>query len=67
MPMIKNNVVYLSTDEACQFLGVTRQTVNRLVREKRLHQYKQGISRTIYYKQSELETLTDIRPIETEE
>lgn len=64
MPMIKNNETYLTTEEARAFLQVTRQTINRLVREGRLQQYKQGITRTVYYKQAELEALTDIHPVE---
>ena len=64
MPMIKNNETYLNTEEARKFLRVSRQTINNLVREGRLQQYKQGITRTVYYKQTELEALTDIRPVE---
>lgn len=67
MTMIKNNETYLNTEEACEFLGVTRQTINRLVREGRLQQYKQGLYRTVYYKQTELQALTDIRPVDRDD
>ena len=64
MPIVKDGQTYLSTQEACDFLGVSRQTINRLVSQGRLHQFKQGITRTVYYKQSELERIAQIGPIE---
>ncbi len=67
MTIIKDGETYLSTDEACDFLGVARQTLSRYVREGRVQQYRQGITRTIYYKQTELQTLIDIRPVERED
>lgn len=67
MPIVKNNETYLTTEEACRFLGVTRQTINELVRDKRLQKYKQGIGRNVLYKQVELEALTDVYPIDTED
>lgn len=67
MPIIRDNETYLTTQEACNFLGVSRQTINRLVREGRLHQNKQGITRTVYYRQSELERIAEIQQVEPDE
>jgi excisionase family DNA binding protein len=67
MPIIRDNETYLTTQEACNFLGVSRQTINRLVREGRLHQNKQGITRTVYYRQSELERIAEIHQVEPDE
>lgn len=66
MTIIKDGKKYLTTQEACTFLGVSRQTINRLVNEKKLHQYKQGVTRTVYYEQSELERIAEIQPKEGE-
>lgn len=62
MTIIKDGKTYLTTQEACTFLGVSRQTVNRLVNEKKLHQFKQGVTRAVYYEQSELEAIASIQP-----
>ena len=67
MTIVKDGETYLSTEEACDFLGVTRQTLSRYVRDGRLQQYRQGITRTIYYKQTELQSLADIRPVDRDE
>jgi len=64
MPIIRDNETYLTTQEACNFLEVSRQTINRLVREGRLHQHKQGITRTVYYRQAELEKIRQIHQVE---
>lgn len=67
MPIIRDNETYLTTQEACDFLGVSRQTINRLVREGRLRQHKQGITRTVYYRQSELERIAEIQPVDEQD
>lgn len=66
MPIIRNGETFLSTSEACSFLNVSRQTVNKLVKDGRLHQNKQGIGRTVFYSKAELERLAAIRQIERE-
>jgi excisionase family DNA binding protein len=63
MPIVRDDETYLTTQEACDFLHVSRQTVNRLVRQGRLHQHKQGVTRTVYYLQSELAQVAEIQPI----
>jgi excisionase family DNA binding protein len=67
MTLIKNDITYLTTEEACTTLGVSRQTINNLVKQKSLHQYKMGFTRTVYYRQSEVEALTDIHPVDRED
>jgi predicted site-specific integrase-resolvase len=52
---------YLGTKEACQYLGISRTTLNVYVREGRLKQYEQQVPRRTVYKQSELESLKQIR------
>jgi excisionase family DNA binding protein len=58
---------YYTTEEACSYLGVSRDTLNRMAKDGRLHKYRQGFARTVYYRQTELEALRAMRPIEGDE
>jgi DNA binding domain, excisionase family len=60
MPVIRDNESYLTTQEACDFLHVSRQTINRLVHEGKLHKHKQGVTKFVYYQQSELEKIREM-------
>ena len=61
MAFTKGNETYLTTQEVCEKLRVSRQTVNRLVKIGKLKQYKQPASpRYVYYKQSEVEAIQRI-------
>jgi excisionase family DNA binding protein len=51
---------YYSTEEACDYLGVSRQTLNSWVNKGRLRKYRQGFDRLIYYSRSELEALKSL-------
>ena len=53
---------YLTTKEACEFLGVTRRSLERYAEQGRITRYKRGITRAVYYKQSELARLLEYRP-----
>jgi len=66
MPIQKDGDTFLNTEETMKFLKTSRQTINRLVKEGRLAQYKQGFTQKVYYKQSELETLTDLYRVDKE-
>lgn len=61
MPIQINDESYLTTSEACEHLQVTRETLNNYVRSGRLRRYKQGVRRTSYYKQSDLDRLLEFR------
>jgi excisionase family DNA binding protein len=67
MPMVVNNEVYLDTEEAYKHLGVSRQTLNKYVRQRKLTQYKPGVGQTVYYKQSELDLFKAMHPVEPDE
>jgi excisionase family DNA binding protein len=67
MPIIRDNETYLTTQEACDFLGVSRQTLNRLVKRGKLHQNRMGVTRTVYYRQSELERIATIEQIDDDD
>ncbi len=61
MPVVIDGETYLNTSEACEHLGVSRETLNNYVNAGRLHRYKRGIGRTAYYKQSDLDRLLEMR------
>lgn len=67
MPIQMDGEVYYSTDEACDYLGVSRDTLNRMTKDGRLHKYRQGFARTIYYRQAELDALKIIRQVDDKE
>lgn len=67
MPRIEGDETYMTTQEACDYLGVSRQTLNRYVNQGRVHQHKRGITRTVYYSKSELDRLSEIQPTEEQD
>jgi excisionase family DNA binding protein len=67
MPIEIEGEKYYSTEEACNYLGVSRDTLNRMTKDGRLHKYRQGFTRTVYYRQSELDALKTIRQVDDDE
>jgi excisionase family DNA binding protein len=61
MPIEVKGETYLNAKEASSYLGVSRETLNNYVNAKRIKRYKQGIGRTAYYKQTELDRLLEMR------
>jgi excisionase family DNA binding protein len=66
MPVLIDGETYHSTEEACDYLGVSRDTLNRMAGDGRLRKYRQGFARTVYYRQSELDALKAMRPVDKE-
>ena len=64
MPIQKDGETFYTTEEACDYLGVSRDTLNRMTKDGRLHKYQQGFARTVYYSQSELDALKSMRRID---
>jgi excisionase family DNA binding protein len=58
---------YLTPEEACTYLGVTRRTLDRYADNKRIKRYRRGITRAVLFKRSELDALLQIRPDQDEE
>jgi excisionase family DNA binding protein len=67
MPIEMDREAYLNTSEACQYLGVSRETLNNYVNAGRLHRYKRGIGRTAYYKRSDLDRFLEMRREDAED
>jgi len=58
----QDNEQYLTPDEACRHLGVSRRTLERYVDDGRITKYRRGIKRAVFFKLSELDRLLEIRP-----
>jgi excisionase family DNA binding protein len=61
MPTQIGGETYLNTSEAMSYLRVSKPTIIELVKDGRLAQYKQGIRKIHYYKQSDLDNLLELR------
>ena len=57
---------YYTTQEACDYLGVSRETLNQMTKDGRLGKYRQGFTRTVYYRKTELDELRRIRRVNDE-
>lgn len=58
---------YVTPSEAASMLGVSRQTIDRWGREGRITRYRRGIMRGVYYRRTEIESLSEMKPDEHEE
>ena len=59
-----NGETYLDAKETCQRLSISRETLNALVNQKKLGKYKQGIRRNVFYKESDVNRLLEIRQVD---
>ncbi len=67
MPLVIDGEEYLTTNEACSMLGISRMQLYRLVKQKKLYQHKRGVTRTPYYKLTDVERLGEIRQVDDED
>ena len=67
MPETENGEVYLTVEEATQYLGVSRDTLERYARAGQLTKYRRGVTRRVYYRQSELDRLKQFRPVDQDQ
>ncbi len=68
MPVIAGDEEYLTTAEACKYLGgISDQTLRLRARANGIKAYKQGISRNVYYRRSDLDRMKAFRPVEDDE
>jgi len=65
----QSNEEYLTPEEACALLGISRRTLERYADAGRIRKYRRGI-RNVFFKRSEVERLRDnlsqIRPEDEE-
>ena len=55
---------YITSEEACKLLNVSSRTLERYVKDGLLKKYRRRIGREVFYKQSEVEDLLRIHPVE---
>jgi excisionase family DNA binding protein len=67
MPIQVKGVTYLNTSEAMGRLGVSRPTFDKLVKDGRLPQYRQGIRNLPYYRESDVNELLEMRRADNED
>lgn len=53
---------YMSPEEASAYVGVSRQTVDRWAKNKKIGKYTRGEMRGVFYKRSELDRMKQMRP-----
>ncbi|HEX3643511.1 MAG TPA: helix-turn-helix domain-containing protein [Ktedonobacteraceae bacterium] len=63
MPITENGEVFYTAKEAAKFLNISRETFYNNVKD-RLQPYTVGVLKRIRYKETDLEALKGIRPIE---
>ncbi len=64
MTIEMNGETYYSTEEAATYLGVSRETLNRMSKKGKLKKYKQGFAQTTYYRKAELDNVRALREVE---
>lgn len=67
MPIEMDGETYYSAEEAASYLGVTRHTLNMMIKDGRLTRYKRGVTRNIYFSKTQLDRLNKIQPVEDNE
>jgi hypothetical protein len=64
MSVIVDGEEFYSVPEACEYLGgISSQTLRLRARANGVQAYRQGISRNVYYKKSDLDRMKAFRPV----
>ncbi|QBD82208.1 DNA-binding protein [Ktedonosporobacter rubrisoli] len=65
MPISIDGDEYYTIEEARQYLGgISRETLRKKAQKNGIKRYAKGISRTIYYRKSDLDQLNELRPLD---
>lgn len=68
MPIKVDNEEYLTIAEACEYLGgISPQTLRLRARDNNVQAYKQGLTKKIYYRKSDLDRIKAFRPVKRNE
>ena len=59
---VKDEEIYLSADEVCQRLGISHPTLESYVEQGLLTKYRRTLARRVFFKESEINRLLEIRP-----
>jgi len=64
MPITINGEEFLTIEESCEYLGrISRETLRRRTKEAGIERYTRGITRTVYYRKTDLDRLLELRPV----
>lgn len=64
MPIKVDNEEYYTIAEACEYLGgISAQTLRLRARDNHVQPYKQGLTKKIYYRKSDLDRIKAFRPV----
>lgn len=64
MPIKVDNEEYYTVAEACKYLGnITPQTLRNRAKANGVLAYKQGVTKNVYYRKSDLDRLKAFRPV----
>lgn len=64
MPIKVDDEEYFTIVEACKYLGgISPQTLRLRAKENNVQAYKQGLTKKIYYRKSDLDKITAFRPV----
>ena len=68
MPIKVDNEEYYTIAEACEYLGgISAQTLRLRARDNHVQPYKQGLTKKIYYRKSDLDRIKAFRPVSRNE
>lgn len=68
MPIKVDNEEYYSITEACDYLGgISAQTLRTRAKENGVQPYRQGVTRNVYYRKSDLDRIKAFRPVSRDE
>ncbi len=68
MPVKVDNEEYYTIPEACDYLGgISPQTLRLRARDNHVQPYKQGLTKKIYYRKSDLDRIIAFRPVNRDE
>ena len=64
MPIKVDDEEYYTVAEACAYLGnITPQTLRNRAKANGVLAYKQGVTKNVYYRKSDLDRLKAFRPV----
>ncbi len=64
MPIEINGKIFYTTKEAAEYAGTSRATLYTLKEAGKLHQYKKGFSRIVYWSKEELDEIKGLHQVD---
>jgi predicted DNA-binding transcriptional regulator AlpA len=67
LPHTEDGVVYLTVKEAWQRLGISRQALDGYIERGQLTKYRRTLARRVFFKESEIHRLLELRRADDED